>query len=64
MKSKKQYKIQKQYPEHKKVNPCRCRNGHIFNYADRIRFDKNDMGFAPCQGKCPYCGNISFAQIK
>lgn len=33
---------------------CQCKNGHIFDYRERTRYQSNH--FAPCQGKCPECG--------
>lgn len=36
---------------------CECKNGHHFDYRDRIRYPADDKTHAPCQGKCPECGS-------
>lgn len=36
---------------------CQCKNGHHFDYRDRIRYPADDKTHAPCQGKCPECGS-------
>lgn len=36
---------------------CECKNGHHFDYRDRIRYPTEDKTHAPCQGKCPECGS-------
>lgn len=36
---------------------CQCKNGHHFDYRDRIRYPADDKTYAPCQGKCPECGS-------
>ena len=36
---------------------CQCKNGHHFDYRNRIRYPADDKTHAPCQGKCPECGS-------
>ena len=36
---------------------CQCKAGHVFDYRKRERYLKDNLHYAPCQGKCPYCGN-------
>ena len=36
---------------------CQCKNGHHFDYRDRIRYPIDNKTHAPCQGKCPECGS-------
>ena len=36
---------------------CECSNGHHFDYRKRIRYPTEDKTHAPCQGKCPICGD-------
>lgn len=39
---------------------CQCKTGHVFDYRERER-SKDNPHYAPCQGKCPYCGdNFTF----
>lgn len=60
----------KAHPENKKFISnkemsflCQCKNGHIFDYRKRIKYKKEDVGFAPCQGRCPYCKSRDFTFI-
>lgn len=34
---------------------CQCQNGHIFDYRGRKRLD--ETYYAPCEGRCPFCGS-------
>lgn len=36
---------------------CQCKTGHVFDYRERERYSKDNPHYAPCQGKCPYCGD-------
>lgn len=36
---------------------CECKNGHHFDYRNRVRYSTSDKKHAPCQGKCPRCGS-------
>lgn len=36
---------------------CQCKNNHHFDYRDRVRYPVEDKKHAPCQGKCPVCGD-------
>lgn len=56
----------REYPEYtqKKKKPinskkmcflCQCKSGHVFDYRNRERYSKDN--YAPCQGRCPYCGD-------
>lgn len=42
---------------------CQCKNGHVFDYRDRIKYEINNPHYALCQGKCPICGCIEFCFI-
>lgn len=42
---------------------CQCKFGHVFDYRERIRFPIENVHYAPCQGKCPYCGTTIFSFI-
>lgn len=65
--------FKKQYPEYcsktkeNKNNQmkflCQCRNGDVFDYRNRIKFNIGNNYYAPCQGKCPYCGTTEFTFI-
>lgn len=41
---------------------CQCKCGNVFDYRERIRF-KNDIHYAPCQGRCPSCLKTTFSFI-
>ena len=42
---------------------CQCKRGHVFDYRERIKFPINNKHYAPCQGKCPKCGETMFSFI-
>lgn len=42
---------------------CRCKNGHYFDFRKRVLYPPDDKHHAPCQGKCPICGNPQLSMI-
>lgn len=40
---------------------CQCKNGHHFDYRNRVRYPVKDKTHAPCQGMCPECGSGSIS---
>lgn len=42
---------------------CQCKNGHVFDYRKRIKFEIGNPHYAPCQGKCPVCETTEFSFI-
>ena len=42
---------------------CQCKRGHVFDYRQRIRFEIDNEHFAPCQGKCPECGDTDWSFV-
>lgn len=42
---------------------CQCKNGHTFDYRERIKYPKDNPHYAPCQGRCPICGCGTFTHV-
>lgn len=42
---------------------CKCGNGHLFDYRERIKYPSDNKSYAPCQGKCPKCGNNQLSMV-
>lgn len=57
--SAKKFKYGREYAPVKRYEYlCQCENGHLFDYDERVRMEKD--GFAPCQGRCPKCLTATF----
>ena len=55
----------KRYKEyHTKIKYlCQCKNGHLFDYRERVRYSDSDKHHASCEGRCPICNCASISMV-